>query len=173
VRFHYLPDSAFVPNTAQQDEAVLRRYSAILEALAFTRSVLVVASDQEWDEEGFYQDGVRALTPGLRRIFPDARLAATLFDIEDGPFAWFGFVAPTTLDDPALTSFLLRAASTDWDDAVIFAEDFSWAFAPYEGGVDVIARSEAERDALAERFSDWPSPQREWEDTDVRSTDKG
>ena len=97
VRFHYLPDSESVPRSTDEDETVLLRYFAILEALTSTGSVHIVGFGHSWD-----------------------------------------------------------------------AEDFTWSFAPYEGGVDVIASSSAERDALVERFPEWLSPLREWEDTDVR-----
>jgi hypothetical protein len=40
---------------------------------------------------------------------------------------------------------------------VITDESRGWQYHPYDGGADVIARTTAERDALAAEFSDWLS----------------
>ena len=57
-----------------------------------------------------------------------------------------------------LGAILGAAAERDLSEVIVGPESLDWLYHPYDGGVDVIARSSEERDCLRAQFAEWLSP---------------
>jgi hypothetical protein len=148
IRFHCLPDSGF-PESEDDFRTALHRQLAVLDAVngaAEAQSFLLLTYEDEYD-------------PGP----PCAPVA-------DTPL-WRSF--QTEDDDPPV--YRVHASRQPWDTlstllnwqlrengwCLLAADDLSWLFAPYEGGMDVVGSTE-ERDRLHIRFADWAAPWNDW-----------
>jgi hypothetical protein len=62
--------------------------------------------------------------------------------------------ATVELDDPRLAA-LLRATADDELELCLVAPDAAWAYAPYDGGADVLVADRIVLARLRERHRDW------------------
>jgi hypothetical protein len=150
VRFHALPNSKRYPDNEEEYEIVLDRHNTLINELNTGDSIFVITS--EWSEG---QDRHRESS------------------LDSGAIYWQSF--PEEPDDPEVRSYrhlfisikewrtgvvdeILRSVASDESGGVIIAaEDFSWLYAPYDGGVDVILPSTEDRDAFKNRHAGWLS----------------
>ena len=155
VRFHYLPDSERIPATAAQRHEVLRRYREVLRALDAGAEEQLLVTTCGWGRStpAPRPADLADLLPGThwRDVPPGSS--------DDLAVSVYATSVSADVDDPALGEFLLVwAADNRTVDAIIAPPSCAWLFHPYDGGMDVIARDPAERDRIAERFTEWLSP---------------
>lgn len=154
VRFHSLPDSRRYAADEAERREIVRRHRAVLAELAGlsgTDELLLVTA---------------AWSGGLEVPDRPAPLAALT------PQSWFWDSIVTELDegdprcvhlwvetidraDPRLDPILRMVADEAIAGIILADPPLQRLFAPYDGGVDVIAADPGERDQLADRFADW------------------
>lgn len=148
VRFHSLPNSKRYAETDAESHEVLRRQRIILDELLAglgPGSLVVVAAD--WSASDL-------ASGDSRRRLPDAwpwRIGLDSSDCEAPPIY---FWAQLGIEGSRLDNLLLAAAD-DRGKYTLAGADMTWLFCPYDGGVDVILQTSAERESLENRHADW------------------
>lgn len=142
VRLHCLPESKRYPETEHEYEIVLGRYNTVMDEL-FSGQIFVVTavytSSPDW--------------PGEDEPWRTAQL-----DDEPG-FESFThlFLAQKEWESRSIDGLLRRVADDVEAGVIITDPDLRWLFHPYDGGMDVIAPTAADRGALRDRHRDWLS----------------
>jgi hypothetical protein len=144
VRFHCLPESKRYAENESEYAIILDRYNTVLGELFGDRGVYIVEVKYHWEPE----------SPGPRQAW---RTLITDDDPEFGESYTHLFVNRRKWRRGVMDEALRRVA--DFEDAggVITDLDARWLFHPYDGGMDVIAPSVADRDALRDRHRNWLS----------------
>lgn len=156
VRFHSLPDSQRYAETDDEYGEILRRERVILRELLSDEDdpAALVAVSASWS--GSAQPSPRV--PELEKLLPADYWRSILLDDTEPEYPswvhlWFSTLP---LDDP-LTDAVLKLVADDAARLVLLSAAFTWLYAPYDGGADVIARTSAERDQLQSAHTDWLS----------------
>lgn len=164
VRFHSLPQSKRYPTSPREHAEVLRRYNAVLTAvLGESRSAPIYLVTVEY--------GARASVPGESGpgacatagepihvgLHPDAVWWMQATDPDDPEMVYGIHVSRRVFTRGNLDDLLGYVSEDRASDVVVADDSLHWLFAPYDGGMDVIAPSVAQRDRLAARFSEWLS----------------
>lgn len=144
VRFHCLPESKRYAQSESEVAVILDRYNTVLDELFSDGDVYIVQVKYSADHDG---DG---LQPAWRTVVRevDPKYGNTYAHLFLGRNEW-----RRGLIDEALR----RVA--DFQDAggVVTDLEARWLFHPYDGGMDVIAPTAADRDALRVRHRGWLS----------------
>jgi hypothetical protein len=148
VRFHTLPASKRYPETESEYEAILRRHNTVLSELAGGSKVFVVTAGYSEDRSA----RTVAVHPGATYW--------TSVCIDDDPE--YGSHMHLYVSQMRWSSGrvdpLLRLVADDVIGNVLVADArLRWLYHPYDGGMDVITSSAAERETLKERHRDWLS----------------
>jgi len=151
VRFHSLPLGKRYADDAHEAAEVLHRHASVLRELAGPGPALTVLTYEYLDDDGTAE----TLAPAAR-VLPWEPWEDVRVDEGGEPDDWTLRVLAATveLDDPR-SAALLRATADDELELCLVASDATWAYAPYDGGADVLV---ADHDALAllrERHRDW------------------
>jgi hypothetical protein len=78
--------------------------------------------------------------------------------MDPDPESWMHFYAGETVWSRSVLDDLLRRVADDQVGDVTGADPgLRWLYHPYDGGMDVILPSSADRDALRDRHRDWLS----------------
>jgi len=150
VRFHCLPESKRYAESETELATAVRRYDALLDDLNGSRQDVVLITTGYSDSA----EPVRSY-PMLREIDAAAAPWRTLRVEDADPVCWH-FYASTHRWPPTHLNALLRLVAQDeLANILIVAQDCSWVFYPYQGGMDVIAASVLRRDALAQSHAEW------------------
>lgn len=159
VRFHSLPDSRRYANTEEEYAEILRRERHTLsDGLAGDAStsepVALVLMSASWSGTA----GPTPRTRELSSLLPANYWTSLILDDSDPEYlSWIHlWISRSSLDDPALDE-VLRLVADDAARLIVLSDAFSWLYAPYDGGADVIARSTAERDLLRSEHKNWLS----------------
>lgn len=155
VRFHTLPASKRYPETESEYEVILGRHNTVLTELAGDSAVLVMTAG--------YSD--RPEPPGSGRsaetaaVHPGASYWTSVCTDDDPDFqSYLHLYVSQTAWSPGCVDPLLRLVADDVIGNVVLADaGLRWLFHPYDGGMDVITSSAAERAALKDRHRDWLS----------------
>lgn len=154
VRFHTLASGGRYPTTPAEYIEVLHRYNAVLSALLDeSGSAAIYLITVEYGP-GDSAAGTEPVNVGLHS---GAQPWMRVPDPADHELTYLVHVsgegfAPGVLDD------LFRYVAEDrTSDVVVADESLCRLFHPYDGGMDVIAASTAERNGLAARFASWRS----------------
>lgn len=154
VRFHSLPDARRIPATVDEHHEVLHRYNTVLSALlAESGSAAIYLITVEYGS-GDLAAGTEPIHVGLH---PGAVAWIPVVDPTDPELVYQlhasrGDFTPGAFDD------LLRYVAEDRTTDVVLADgSLRRLFAPYDGGMDVIAASSSGRDRLAGLFGSWLS----------------
>lgn len=141
-RFHNLPASKRYANSKDEYDEILRRQHELLAELGGAEQKLIAIAP--YDTELALGD------PSSTRLWK------TLSAAEDGE--WEGelhlYVSRAPFPSRELDEALLQVAD-DERELVLAPADFAWLVAPYDGGVDVIARNEAQLERLRDRHHEW------------------
>lgn len=153
VRFHSLPGSKRYAEDDEERAVILRRHHEVLSELGTSGEspVLAVTAQYSGSQEPPVQD------PVLVAVQPEAwHWRALSEDRGEGDLGWCHlFVSEATVRD--LDDLLELVADDGCSGVMIAPPGLDWICHPYDGGMDVLARSTAERDVLRERFNDWLS----------------
>ncbi len=148
VRFHTLPGGERIARTVPQRREVLNRYRSVLDALGEPELVTTC---------GWAAKAPAARHPDLAELMPaspwtsvPAERATTVYATQVSSRAAGA--------QEALDALLLDWVADDRTAEVIVApRTFEWLVHPYDGGIDVIAGDEQQRDELRLRFAQWLS----------------
>ncbi|MFJ9521004.1 hypothetical protein ACIRPK_22465 [Kitasatospora sp. NPDC101801] len=157
MRFHYLPGSKRYPDSEAEYRLLLGRQHTVLRDLGAPAELVVITC--AWNGD----DGTEPVerTPELKAVAPGAYWRTIIEDERADPadqvatHLYVGHLAnaPQALDP------LLRAIADEVTIGVILApEGLDWLVHPYDGGIDIITATSAERDRLKDRHPDWLSP---------------
>lgn len=150
VRFHSLPHAKRYPSTADEYREVLVRYNAVLNELRCAAVYLVTPAYDSGDSAA----GTEPIHVGLH---PGAVFWTHAVDPAGPEVSYDLHVTREDLTPGRLDGLLRYVADGRACEVVITDTELRWLFAPYDGGMDVIASSAAERDRLAARFHTWLS----------------
>lgn len=156
VRFHSLPGSKRYAEDDEERATVLARHHAVLSALGAAPTTPVLSVTREFSDSRSTpsRDG------DLERAQPGAWPWRAIQDPDDDGWTeevwWHLHVAPTSVAE--LDPLLTLAADDRTEGVMVLPLDLAWAHHPYDGGMDVLLPTTADRDALRDRFSAWLSP---------------
>jgi hypothetical protein len=155
VRFHALPGSKRYPDTETEYEIILARHNTVLTELVTGSALLVVTagySDRPEPEEP-------CRSPETVAVHPDGTYWTTVCMNDDPGFeSWMHLYVSQTAWSVGCLDPLLRHVADDVIANVLVADlRLRWLYHPYDGGMDVLLPSTAERDALRDRHRDWLS----------------
>lgn len=153
VRFHALPGSKRYPESEAEYETVLARHNTILTGLAVDRAVLVVTAGYSGAAEP--QEPCR--TAEAVAVHPDATYwTSECIDDEPAAGSWAHLYAGRLSWSPGRLDALLRQVVDEVIADVLVADtNLRWLYHPYDGGMDVLLPSTADRDALRDRYPGW------------------
>ncbi|MEU6861088.1 hypothetical protein AB0B28_19705 [Glycomyces sp. NPDC046736] len=144
VRFHCLPESKRYPENESEYAVILDRYNTILDELFSGGGVCIVKV--KYDDELESSE----LPPPWRTVVSDE-------DPEFGTTYGHLFLERSEWRRGLIDEWL-RGVADDRDPwGVVTDAEAHWLFHPYDGGMDVIAPSVADRDALRDRHRGWLS----------------
>ncbi|MDT5028556.1 MAG: hypothetical protein QOE61_4982 [Micromonosporaceae bacterium] len=155
VRFHTLPDSKRYPQTEVEYGIALARHNSVLAELATDSAVLVVTAGYSDAPEP--QEPWRS--PETLDVHPDADYwtSACVTD-EPGFESWIHlYVSQIPWSVGGLDPLLRQVADDVIANVLVADTGLRWLYHPYDGGMDVMLSSTAERDALRSRHHDWLS----------------
>jgi hypothetical protein len=158
VRFHSLPESKRYPEGEPEYQILLERHNAILGELVgqAPRVVLVTTGYSETPGPVRRAAEVEVLDQNARlwRTVPMHTAAPDYFD---APTYWHLFASEWEWQ-PTLFDPLIRLVAADTvADVLIVKPECRWVLHPYDGGMDVIAETPAQRARLRSAHLDWLS----------------
>lgn len=154
VRFHSLLDSKRYAATEEEYATLLGRQHTLLADLGAPQDLMAITC--EWSDD----PSPRGREPDLEQVAPGDPWRTVLEDETEVPefrththlYAGTLTNLPTTLDP-----LLRKVADFETAGVILAPKGLGWLFHPYDGGVDVITATSAERDALSARHPDWLS----------------
>lgn len=157
VRFHSLPGSKRYPEDESECATVLYRHNHILRQLVGSdRKVVLLVTEFSGSGEP------TGLQPELLALEPDAVFWRTIpmhklegeFDV---PNYWHVFASVRDWR-PNLFDPIVRLVADDiLSNVMVVGSDCRWLLHPYDGGMDVITESSADRDRLKSPNVEWLS----------------
>jgi hypothetical protein len=144
VRFHCLPESKRYAENESEYAVILDRYNTVLDDLFGGGGVYIMG--MKYDSELKYSEPRRVWRTVVREVDP-----------EFGSIYAHLFLERHEWRRGMIDEELRRVA--DYQDAggVVTDLESRWLFHPYDGGMDIIAPTAADRDALRDRHRDWLS----------------
>lgn len=155
VRFHTLPQSKRYPDTEDEYGIVLDRHNIVLSELIDGRSALLITAG--------YSDhpdpGGDVRSAATVSVHPGAAYWTSAIIDDSEPESWWIHLYVNEIEwSRGVLDGLLRLVADDQIGNVTVTDpDACWLYHPYDGGMDVLLPSTAERDALRDRHRDWLS----------------
>jgi hypothetical protein len=158
VRFHSLPESKRYPEDETEYQILLERYNSVLGDLvaAASRVVLLTTGTSETPQP------VRSYAK-LDSLDPNAKPWRTISmhtvspDYFSDPAYWHIFASVWQWQPGQFDSLIRLVASDAVANVLIVEPDCRWVLHPYDGGMDVIAETPADRGRLRAAHKDWLS----------------
>ena len=153
VRFHSLPLSKRYPDTAAEYDIVLERHHAIIGSLAApgTPVVLLTTEYSTSDVPGLYVWG----SPPAESA--DASWWRTVPPDDDAEGYMHVYAEQVVWHPGRFDPLVRRVADDEVANVMICDPDCRWVVHPYDGGMDVVLSSAADRDRLRSRYAAWLS----------------
>jgi hypothetical protein len=152
VRFHYLSGAKRYAERAADVETALRRFNAVLDDLNGSRQEVVLVTTG-------YSDSIQPTRsyPILRELDEAAVPWRTLRvgDADQDSTFWHFYASAHTWRPAHLNTLLRLVIEDELANMLVVAQDCSWVFYPYQGGMDVISTSVLHRDELARTHPEW------------------
>lgn len=152
VRFHYLPGSKRYPDSETDIATALHRYDVVLDDVNRSRQAVVLVTT------GYSNSNQPARSYPILSEIDGAAVPWRTMQMEDAEqdSTFWHFYASTHVWKPVHLNTLLRLVIDDeLANLLVVAEDCSWVFYPYQGGMDVILGSVRHRDELAQKHAAW------------------
>ncbi|WP_243707935.1 hypothetical protein [Micromonospora sp. KC606] len=152
VRFHALPGSKRYPDTEAEYGIVLARHHTILAELVTRPAVLVITAG--------YSAQPAPQEPGRSAETISAHPSGTYWtriciDDEPGFESWMHlYASETPWSQGCLDPLLRRVADDVIGNVLVYDVDLGWLYHPYDGGMDVVLATSADRNALRSRHQD-------------------
>jgi hypothetical protein len=150
VRFYGLDEAKRYPESSTELEEVLHRHYSLLTGLgAKDEELFVITCD--WGE--FPVANINMSQNQLEQY------AATYWKSvrDESAYAHF-FVSRHKVGDKIFEEILKSIIEDQVGGVIIAPHNLRWLYHPYDGGVDVILESAAEKEELKDSFSDWAAP---------------
>ncbi|MEV0785103.1 hypothetical protein AB0I52_19445 [Streptomyces sp. NPDC050423] len=154
VRFHSLPESRRYATDEDEYEILLGRHHTLLAGLGAPRELIAITCGWSGDPSPAGRE------PDLERVAPGEHWQTVLEDPAEEPEyrVYTHLYAGVLANRRASLDPLLREIADDGTAGVILApRSLRWLVHPYDGGIDVITATPAERDALRSDHADWLS----------------
>ncbi|MEU0094515.1 hypothetical protein [Kribbella sp. NPDC006257] len=154
VRFHSLPESKrYADGLAEYRELFHRQTTVLDELLALTDGEELLVITSSWsDSEQRIERGEE-----IAAAVPEASPWISVAPHDDNESWSHLFVSRLDRRSPRLIKVLRLVADFATGNVLISDPQLTWLFAPYDGGVDVIAPTPQDRDALRARHQEWLS----------------
>ncbi len=156
VRFHSLPESKRYASSEAEYTMILDRHYTVLSELDPGPDILVVTA--EWTKTAATMP---QMWPRRSEVAPDAWHWRTLLeDPDDDPeyrshMQLYVQVLPWLVG--SMDGLLRAVADDELANVIVTPTNLRWLYHPYDGGADVILATNAERDGLKARHTDWLS----------------
>lgn len=156
VRFHSLPESKRYADIEAEYTELLRRHHSVIDELhahtSSTGELIVITA--AWS----YNDHREPRPAELDAALPAEPWTDVLGERDDDGESWTHlFISRSHKDSPDLDRLLRLVADDMTADVIITDPKFTWLYHPYDGGADVIASSQAQRDLLRAAHPGWLS----------------
>ncbi|MFD3657103.1 hypothetical protein [Streptomyces sp. NPDC058620] len=154
MRFHSLPESKRYAVTEEEYATLLKRQHAILADLGAAQELIAITC--EWSAD----PSPRRREPDLERVAPGEHWRTVLENETEEPEArtyTHLYVGPLTNLPATFDPLLREVADFETAGVIIAPRGLGWLVHPYDGGVDVMTATRAERDALRSRHLEWLS----------------
>jgi hypothetical protein len=150
LRIHTLEGSKRYAENPNEKKTILSRHNSVLDTLHTGGPLIVLTC--------IWSDSMDHETPEASKGEAPAIYWQSFiqFVYDDGSKTYRHIYAATI--DWALSSLdelLVEVAEDEIAGVIITPQDLSWLYHPYDGGGDIIARSEEEKEELKQRFSEW------------------
>jgi hypothetical protein len=156
MRIHSLPESKRYAETEDERREILHRQNSLCSDVIGDGNACVVVRCSFGGEEQLPED-VQAVLRGLEPVFLTMLAAAEWSGEPDLPGEFPLMMAELAWRPGALDPVLLAVADDALEALLLVSVQRGCVVAPYDGGVDVIAESEAQRDQLKARYASWLS----------------
>ncbi|WP_304219732.1 hypothetical protein [Phenylobacterium aquaticum] len=150
LRFHTLPGSKRYADTPGEAAEVLRRVSAVGDAVLGREARCQLLLIEAYGE--FHADAYRKVREAFGLI-----PAWSFDDPEDDELVWAVHKTQVGWSGAAFAPLLSMIADDEIANVLWFSESGS-VFAPYDGGIDVFMRPAERAQSVRARFADWLSP---------------
>ena len=156
VRFHSLPESKRYAESEFEWTTLLERHNAVISSLASDGSNLELLTTNWSGVDSPRQPHERFSE--LNLPYEHWRTVAMHeLDGDPEPNYWHVFRSTVTWARHALDNVIRLVADDYISNVMILDPTDSWLIHPYDGGMDVVLGSTAERDDLSRKFNDWRS----------------
>lgn len=160
VRFHSLPDSKRYPDDQDEYATVLGRQNRILDELVGGEASIMLLTTEYSGPPGTVE-----ISPvsELRSIDRGAKpwRSVPMHDLDENfvePIYWHVFASESAWRPGGLDPVLRLVADDVIANVMILPPSCRWLFHPYDGGMDLILETPADRDRLRSSHADWLSP---------------
>jgi len=156
VRFHSLPDSKRYADSDQEWSLLLERHNEVLGTLVADGTELQLLTTR-WSEserpESPHAEICKLQMPAEHwRTVPMHEIHG-----DPEPHYWHVFRSSVEWASGSLDQLIRLVADDRIRNVMILDASDSWLFHPYDGGMDVILRTSAERDEFANQYKQWRS----------------
>lgn len=160
VRFHSLGGAKRYPDNEEEYATVLGRQNRILDELIGDAASIVVLTTEYSGPPGTLEI---AAGPDLGAIIPDAKpwRSVPMHELDAEfiePTYWHVSASELTWRPGRLDALLRLVADDIITNVMILPPSCRWLFHPYDGGMDLILETPADRDRLRSSHADWLSP---------------
>jgi hypothetical protein len=157
VRFHNLPGSKRYPEDAAEYATVLERHNRVLGNLTRPGSVVILLSTDYSDspEPVLSSDELSALDIQAKHW-----RTVAMHEVDGdliSPNYWHVFASEREWWPGTFDPIVRQIADDIFRNVMIVAPDCRWLLHPYDGGMDVIAESPADRDRIKADHPEWLS----------------
>ena len=153
-RVHSLPSSKRYAETEEEAKEILRRHNSILNDLLGDESKYVlIATDYSSEPEPVTKHfNMSALGQNMEYLssFPYDEPGES-----DEAYFWHLFMAERTWRSGSVDSLLALVAEEEIQNVLLVDLEQGWVYHPYDGGADVIVKSEERRKRMMDRYLDW------------------
>jgi hypothetical protein len=153
-RIHSLPGSKRYPENDAEMRDVLHRHNAVLDALLRPDGAFVLLTTD-------YSNEPTPVLPRLLRTDSTLNLSSTFAftaSSDAGSPFWHFFVTALKWHRGCLDAVLAQVATDAIADILVIGQEQKCVYHPYDGGGDIIVRSDEGRTTLKQMFSAWLSP---------------
>ncbi len=154
VRFYTLPEGKRYAEEPEERETIINRIYSVLSELTDSQMLIVIST--AWSPKPLPGDEDRAQSGG---ILPKTYWMSFPENPDETNPEFLSYrhlhVQEVDIKDKLLESLFKKVAEDEIAGLILTDSALEWLFCPYDGGMDVIARTANERHALQLRFSEW------------------
>lgn len=156
LRFHSLPGGKRYATEAAERAEIMHRHDAVATALfGHGAPIAIVRAAYATTEAPVAPDDAHGAVPADELAFLGSLRIANPYDPDLPPSYWHGWLASARWAANRFHALFTAIADDELDDVVLVSVERRAVFAPYDGGIDVIAADRFVADALGREFRAW------------------